>query len=165
MAYRSSRFGCISNVLVLLQTNTDVTASYRNISKSVKRYRSTILKKSFIFIINPSPPPHWFTYFPMNILRSGPFPRKSSGACLFLLGRLGLSSTVLFKRKQEGQTVILLCRLKLTPTQKQTFTFLSQSSGIPHFSSCSSSPRCSEYAVRENIVSAARQARLGDFKT
>lgn len=44
----------------------------------------------------------------MNILRSGPFPRKSSGACLFLLGLLGLSSTVLFNRKQERQMVIFL---------------------------------------------------------
>lgn len=35
----------------------------------------------------------------MKILRSGPFPRKSSGACLFLLGLLGLSSAVLFNRK------------------------------------------------------------------
>lgn len=37
----------------------------------------------------------------MKILRSGPFPRKSSGACLFLVGLLGLSSTTLLKRKKK----------------------------------------------------------------
>lgn len=33
------------------------------------------------------------TYFPMKTFLSGPLPRKSSGACLFLMGLLGLSST------------------------------------------------------------------------
>lgn len=33
----------------------------------------------------------------MKILRSGPFPRKSSGACRFLVGLLGLSSADLFQ--------------------------------------------------------------------
>lgn len=52
----------------------------------------------------------------MNILRSGPFPRKSSGACLFLLGLLGLSSTVLVQRKQA---VILSHWLEITATREQ----------------------------------------------
>lgn len=46
------------------------------------------------------------TYFPIKILRSGPFPRKSSGACLFRLGLLDLSSTVLFKTKTSRHIFI-----------------------------------------------------------
>lgn len=39
------------------------------------------------------------SYFPMMILRSGPFPKKSSGACLFRLGRMGLVSAGLRETK------------------------------------------------------------------
>lgn len=117
----------------------------------------------------------------MKILRSGPFPRKSSGACLFLVGLLGLSSTVLLKRKQVGQTVIFVMPGSAQTTHSfigktdwsmyvsikwnNSCTFLSQSLGIPHFSSHSSSPLCWGYAVKRWDISHVTSVRRNSTPT
>lgn len=108
------------------------------------------------------PPPDSSTYFPIKIFRSGPFPRKSSGACLFLVGLLGLSSTVLLKRQTSGTTcyfgmlssIPCCCKNWLNPKSNKMIiwngyfktlhccTSLSQSSDILRFSRHSSSPLC-----------------------
>lgn len=117
-----------------------------------------------------SPSPDSSTYFPIKIFRSGPFPRKSSGACLFLVGLLGLSSTVLLKRKTSGTTcyfgmlsrILCCCKNCLNPKSIKMIiwngyfktlhccTSLSQSSDILRFSRHSSSPLCWGCAVRDN---------------
>lgn len=117
-----------------------------------------------------SPSPDSSTYFPIKIFRSGPFPRKSSGACLFLVGLLGLSSTVLLKRQTSGTTcyfgmlpsILCCCKNWLNPKSNKMIiwnsyfktlhccTSLSQSSDILRFSRHSSSPLCWGCAVRDN---------------
>lgn len=65
--------------------------------KNKKASNYSILGDFFFFNFESQPCVKCTTYFPMKILRSGPFPRKSSGACRFLVGLLGLSSVDLFQ--------------------------------------------------------------------
>lgn len=118
------------------------------------------------------------SYFPMSILRSGPFPRKSSGAALFLLGRMGLVSVGL--REINGYSDMKQishvnpwpkcicyhqnCYCSLVQFIFLCNTFLLQNLGSPHSSKSSSFLLSSECAVDHIVDKIKSDIPMTNFK-